>query len=193
MIKIGITGGIGSGKSVVSDVIRLLGYPVYNSDIRAKELSDTNSTIRQSLVALFGSAIYTDNHLNRPLLASYLFQDSSQRAAVNAIIHPVVFADFNTWCTTQQTTLVFAESAILFESGFSTVMDKTIVVEAPQELRLQRVVERDAVTMEQVQKRMETQMDALVLRHHADYVIYNDNEHLLISQIVDIVNKLVNL
>ena len=193
MIKIGITGGIGSGKSVVSDVIRLLGYPVYNSDIRAKELSDTNSTIRQSLVALFGSAIYTDNHLNRPLLASHLFQDSSQRAAVNAIIHPVVFADFNTWCTTQQTTLVFAESAILFESGFSTVMDKTIVVDAPQELRLQRVVERDAVTMEQVQKRMEAQMDALVLRHHANYVIYNDNEHLLISQIVDIVNKLVNL
>ena len=95
MIKVGITGGIGSGKSVVSDVIRLLGYPVYNSDIRAKELSDTNPIIRQSLVALFGPAIYTDNHLNRPLLASHLFQNSSHREAVNAIIHPVVFADFD--------------------------------------------------------------------------------------------------
>ena len=193
MIKVGITGGIGSGKSVVSDVIRLLGYPVYNSDIRAKELSDTNPIIRQSLVALFGPAIYTDNHLNRPLLASHLFQDSAQRKAVNAIIHPVVFADFNKWCAMQHTALVFAESAILVESGFSALMDKMIVVDAPQKLRLQRVVERDAVTMEQAQKRMEAQMDSVDLCKRADYVIYNDNEHLLISQIVDTINKLVNL
>ena len=193
MIKVGITGGIGSGKSVVSDVIRLLGYPVYNSDIRAKELSDTNPIIRQSLVALFGPAIYTDNHLNRPLLASHLFQDSAQRKAVNAIIHPVVFADFNKWCAMQHTALVFAESAILVESGFSALMDKMIVVDAPHKLRLQRVVERDAVTMEQAQKRMEAQMDSVDLCKRADYVIYNDNEHLLISQIVDTINKLVNL
>ena len=193
MIKVGITGGIGSGKSVVSDVIRLLGYPVYNSDIRAKELSDTDGDIRQSLVALFGPAIYTDNHLNRPLLASHLFQDSAQRKAVNAIIHPVVFADFNKWCAMQHTALVFAESAILVESGFSALMDKMIVVDAPQKLRLQRVVERDVVTMEQAQKRMEAQMDSVDLCKRADYVIYNDNEHLLISQTVDIINKLVNL
>ncbi len=193
MIKVGITGGIGSGKSVVSDVIRLLGYPVYNSDIRAKELSDTNPIIRQSLVALFGPAIYTDNHLNRPLLASHLFQNSAQRKAVNAIIHPVVFADFNKWCAVQHTSLVFAESAILVESGFSALMDKMIVVDAPHKLRLQRVVERDAVTMEQAQKRMEAQMDSVDLCKRADYVIYNDNEHLLISQIVDTINKLVNL
>ena len=193
MIKVGITGGIGSGKSVVSDVIRLLGYPVYNSDIRAKELSDTNPIIRQSLVALFGSAIYTDNQLNRPLLASHLFQNSSQRKAVNAIIHPVVFADFNKWCAMQHTALVFAESAILVESGFSALMDKMIVVDAPHKLRLQRVVERDVVTMEQAQKRMEAQMDSVDLCKRADYVIYNDNEHLLISQIVDTINKLVNL
>lgn len=193
MIKVGITGGIGSGKSVVSDVIRLLGYPVYNSDIRAKELSDTDGDIRQSLVALFGPAIYTDNHLNRPLLASHLFQDSAQRKAVNAIIHPVVFADFNKWCAMQHTALVFAESAILVESGFSALMDKMIVVDAPHKLRLQRVVERDAVTMEQAQKRMEAQMDSVDLCKRADYVIYNDNEHLLISQIVDTINKLVNL
>ncbi len=193
MIKVGITGGIGSGKSVVSDVIRLLGYPVYNSDIRAKELSDTDGDIRQSLVALFGPAIYTDNHLNRPLLASHLFQDSAQRKAVNAIIHPVVFADFNKWCAMQHTALVFAESAILVESGFSALMDKMIVVDAPHKLRLQRVVERDVVTMEQAQKRMEAQMDSVDLCKRADYVIYNDNEHLLISQIVDTINKLVNL
>lgn len=193
MIKVGITGGIGSGKSVVSDVIRLLGYPVYNSDIRAKELSDTNPIIRQSLVALFGPDIYTDNHLNRPLLASHLFQDSAQRKAVNTIIHPVVFADFNKWCAMQHTALVFAESAILVESGFSALMDKMIVVDAPHKLRLQRVVERDVVTMEQAQKRMEAQMDSVDLCKRADYVIYNDNEHLLISQIVDTINKLVNL
>ena len=193
MIKVGITGGIGSGKSVVSDVIRLLGYPVYNSDIRAKELSDTDGDIRQSLVALFGPAIYTDNHLNRPLLASHLFQDSAQRKAVNAIIHPVVFADFNKWCAMQHTALVFAESAILVESGFSALMDIMIVVDAPHKLRLQRVVERDVVTMEQAQKRMEAQMDSVDLCKRADYVIYNDNEHLLISQIVDTINKLVNL
>ena len=108
-------------------------------------------------------------------------------------IHPVVFADFNKWCAVQHTSLVFAESAILVESGFSALMDKMIVVDAPHKLRLQRVVERDAVTMEQAQNRMAAQMDSVDLCKQADYVIYNDNEHLLISQTVDIINKLVNL
>lgn len=193
MIKVGITGGIGSGKSVVSDVIRLLGYPVYNSDIRAKELSDTNGDIRASLIALFGSEIYQNNKLNRSLLATYLFQDSLQRAAVNAIIHPVVFADFKTWCATQHAFLVFAESAILVESGFFHSVDKIIVVDAPQMLRLQRVAERDEITMSQAQKRIEAQMNSVELRNQADYIIYNDNEHLLIAQIVEIIHKLVNL
>lgn len=193
MIKIGITGGIGSGKSVVSDVIRLLGYPVYNSDIRAKELSDTDGHIRQSLVALFGSDIYQDTKLNRPRLAAHLFNDASQREAVNAIIHPVVFADFNTWCATQHASLIFAESAILVESGFAALMDRIIVVDASQELRIQRVMRRDNITFEQAHQRIEAQMASADLRTYADYIIYNDNEHLLISQVVDTINKLVNL
>ncbi|HPW90575.1 MAG TPA: dephospho-CoA kinase [Paludibacteraceae bacterium] len=189
MIKVGITGGIGSGKSVVADVIRLLGYPVYDSDKRAKELSDSNSDIRQLLVALFGELIYTDNRLNRPLLASYLFQNSSHREAVNAIIHPVVFADFRLWCETQQTAVVFAESAILVESGFSRFMDKILLVDAPQEVRIQRIVERDKITKEQAQQRIAAQMSSEELRECVDYVIVNDNEQLVIIQIVDLINK----
>ena len=127
MLKVGITGGIGSGKSVVSDIIRLLGYPVYSSDERAKELSDTNAHIRKALVALFGDDMYEDNHLNRTLLASSIFSDTTKIAEVNAIIHPVVFADFNQWCKEQTSRLVFAESAIIVESGFSVFMDTTFM------------------------------------------------------------------
>jgi len=193
MLKVGLTGGIGSGKSVVSDLIRLLGYPVYNSDNRAKELSDTDDTIRRSLMALLGDEIYNDSHLNRTLLASLMFGDASKIAAVNAIIHPVVFADFKIWCAAQSSPLIFAESAILVESGFAALMDKIILVDAPDALRLQRVMERDNMTAEMVQQRMNAQFPLAKLRLCSDYVIHNDNEQLLISQILGIINNLVSL
>lgn len=193
MLKVGITGGIGSGKSVVSDLIRLLGYPVYNSDDRAKQLSDTNAQIRHALIALFGEDVYHEQCLNRSLLASRMFGDASKIAAVNAIIHPIVFADFNTWCATQQAPLVFAESAILVESGFSALMDKIVLVDAPDDLRLKRILERDHTTSDLVQKRMEAQLPISELRTHADYIILNNNEHLLISQIRFVITNLVSL
>ena len=193
MLKVGITGGIGSGKSVVSDLIRLLGYPVYNSDNRAKELSDTDDTIHRSLMALLGDEIYKDSHLNRTLLASRMFGDTSKIAAVNAIIHPVVFADFKMWCAAQSSPLIFAESAILVESGFSSLMDKIILVDAPEVLRLQRVMERDNTTADMVQQRMKAQFPVSQLRICSDYVIHNDNKQLLISQILCIIKNLLSL
>ncbi len=193
MLKVGVTGGIGSGKSVVSDVIRLLGYPVYNSDERAKELSDTNAHIRKALVALFGDGIYAENHLNRSLLASSMFSDASMIAEVNAIIHPVVFDDFNQWCKEQQSLLVFAESAILVESGFSVFMDTIILVDAPENLRIERVVKRDKTTADAVYKRMKSQFPIAELRAHADYVIQNDNEQLLLPQVTTIIENLLSV
>lgn len=193
MLKVGITGGIGSGKSVVSDIIRLLGYPVYSSDERAKELSDTNAHIRKALVALFGDDMYEDNHLNRSLLASSIFSDTSKIAEVNAIIHPVVFADFNQWCKEQTSRLVFAESAIIVESGFSVFMDTIILVDAPENLRIERVVKRDKTTVNAVRKRMKSQFPIAELRAHADYVIHNDNEQLLLPQVIMIIENLLSV
>ncbi|HKL96793.1 MAG TPA: dephospho-CoA kinase [Paludibacteraceae bacterium] len=193
MLKVGITGGIGSGKSVVSDIIRLLGYPVYSSDERAKELSDTNAHIRKALVALFGDDMYEDNHLNRSLLASSIFSDTSKIAEVNAIIHPVVFADFNQWCKEQTSRLVFAESAIIVESGFSVFMDTIILVDAPENLRIERVVKRDKTTVNAVRKRMKSQFPIAELRDHANYVIHNDNEQLLLPQVIMIIENLLSV
>lgn len=193
MLKVGITGGIGSGKSVVADLLRLLGYPVYNSDERAKQLSDTNDTIRQSFILLFGEDLYHNNLLNRALLASHIFGDVAKIAAVNAIIHPVVFADFNLWCGEQLSALVFAESAILVESGFSAVMDKVVLVDAPEELRIPRVMKRDKATVVEIQKRMESQFPIEKLRKYADYTIQNDNKQLLIPQVTFVVENLLTL
>ena len=144
-------------------------------------------------MALLGDEIYKDSHLNRTLLASLMFVDTSKIAAVNAIIHPVVFADFKIWCAAQSSLLIFAESAILVESGFAALMDKIILVDAPDALRLQRVMERDNTTAEMVQQRMNAQFPLAKLRLCSDYVIHIDNEQLLISQILGIINNLVSL
>lgn len=192
-IKIGITGGIGSGKSVVSRLLQTMGIPVYNTDTEAKRLIVCNEEIRAALHQLVGEETYLpDGSLNRPFLARYLFGNDEHAAQVNRIIHPHVKNDCRRWMELHDNCpVVGVESAILIEAGFTDLVDTLLMVYAPQALRIQRTVARDATTEEAVCKRMARQMSDEEKRERADYVIHNDGIHLLIPQTTDFVQRLL--
>ena len=191
MIKIGITGGIGSGKSVISRILRLLNYPVYDSDFWAKELMNNNPTIQQSLTERFGPETYQNNTLNRPFLAQQIFNNDDARLFVNSIVHPLVSQHFLDWTENQNSELVFIESAILFSSGLDKIIDTTIFVDAPQQIRLQRAKLRDNSTDTAILARINSQsQEELYAKKHSKYIINNDNQ-LLIPQITTIIKELL--
>lgn len=190
MIKIGITGGIGSGKSVVASLFQLLGVPVYIADEESKRLTNQSMTIRRQLIAHYGEAIYTAEGLNKPLLAAKIFQDPAQRRIVNGIIHPEVKHHFEAWAAQQETPLCAIESAILFESGFDQVVDTHLMVYAPKALRIERATARDAASREAIQQRIESQMADEEKRELADHLIYNDNQQPLIPQVTALITRL---
>jgi dephospho-CoA kinase len=191
MIKIGITGGIGSGKSVISRILRLLNYPVYDSDFWAKELMNNNPNIQQALTKRFGHETYQNNTLNRPFLAKQIFNNEDARLFVNSIVHPIVSQHFLDWAENQNTKLVFIESAILFSSGLDKIIDTTIFVDAPQQIRLQRAKLRDNSTDTAILARINSQsQEELYAKKHSNYIINNDNQ-LLLPQIITIIKDLI--
>ena len=191
MIRIGITGGIGSGKSVVSRLMRLLDVPVYISDEESKRLVATDEAIRKELTSLLGPEVYVGGSLNKPFLAAYLFSDENHAARVNAIIHPKVKDDFRQWVKRHKDSPVVAmESAILIEAGFTDVVDRVVSVYAPKEVRLRRAMLRDGVSREAVESRMGHQMDDERKRDLADYVVTNDGESPLIPQVLSLLASL---
>lgn len=184
-IKIGVTGGIGSGKSVVCDIFRLLGVPVFEADAEAKKLINSNEEIKTGLIDLFGDDIYTANGtINRLKLAGIIFNDEFQLAKVNEIVHPVVRKEFLLWAEKQDATYVVHEAAILFESGFYKMMDFNILVSAPEEMRIQRVAARDGATPQQVRERMSKQWNDEQKRPLANLEIINNNSELIIPQVL---------
>lgn len=183
MVKIGITGGIGSGKSVVATLLSLSGVPVYIADVESKRLTNDSPLIRERLTALLGPDIYTDEGVDKKLLASYIFHDATLLRKVNQIIHPEVNRHFLAWAEKQSFPFCAIESAILFESGFDKVVDTCLMVYAPLSLRVQRVVDRDKVSPIEVERRIRNQMSDEEKRERSDYVIYNDNSRALIPQI----------
>lgn len=191
MIRIGITGGIGSGKSVVATLFRLLGVPVYIADEESKRLTNQSTLIRQQLIAHFGEEIYTAEGLNKPLLASKIFQDPEQRDIVNRIIHPEVKRHFEAWVAQQSTPLCAIESAILFESGFDKVVDTSLMVYAPKALRIERATARDAASRTAIQRRIESQMADEQKCELADHLIYNDDQQPLIPQVTQLIAQLL--
>ncbi|MBM6720363.1 dephospho-CoA kinase [Bacteroides gallinaceum] len=189
MVKIGITGGIGSGKSYVSRLLtEHYGIPVYNTDSEAKRLMLSDEGIRRRLTALLGKEIYkSDGTLNKPLLANYLFADSCHAEQINAIVHPQVKADFLKWADRQTGCEVVAlESAILFESGFDNIVDKVVMVYAPVELRIRRVMLRDGTTEEKIRQRIVAQMDDKAKQDRSDFIIFNDGSRPLNLQLDDL-------
>jgi dephospho-CoA kinase len=173
MYKVGITGGIGSGKSYVCDMLRERGVAIYNSDIRAKQLMNSSSAIREALVANFGEECYTSEGLNREFLASVVFSDSERLKALNGIVHPAVIADFNSWADEQEGSYVVLESAILFEAGLEGSVDVVVAVMAPESLRIERVMARDGATREQVAQRIANQLSDEERSSRAKYAVVN--------------------
>jgi len=173
MIKVAICGGIGSGKSTVCQMFAERGVALYDSDSRAKVLMNESEELRMALVAEFGEKCYADGALNRPYLASRVFGSEEQLARLNSIVHPAVKADFLRWAEEQEGDFCILESAILFESGFDAVVDKTVAVLAPLPLRIERAMARDGASREQIESRVKAQMsdDELVAR--ADFAIVN--------------------
>ncbi len=191
MIKIGITGGIGSGKSTICKVFKLLGAPIFEADFIAKELINLNPEIKAGLIHLFGDDIYIPNlGVDRKKLAGIIFNDDIQLAKVNKLIHPIVRNEYANWIEKQNTEYIIHEAAILFESGFYKMMDFTILVSAPELQRIERVIKRDRVNKNQVIERMEKQWTDKQKRELASVEIKNDNENLIIPQILKIDNQI---
>jgi dephospho-CoA kinase len=194
MIKLGITGGIGSGKSTVSEIFSLCGIPVYIADAESKRLVATSPVIKEELTALFGEDLYKGGILDKALLASLIFSDRKKLEKVNAIIHPEVKTDFDRWLfQNRHHKLVAQEAAILFESGFSKFMDKIAMVYAPPELKIERTAARDNVSYDAVLERIRSQMPDEEKIKLSDFVIVNDGTKSLIGQVVNIIKQLNNL
>lgn len=182
MIILGITGGIGSGKSYISSLLReQMNVPVYDCDAEAKRLIHEDGKIRQELISLVGVNVYKDGELQKNVLASYLFANQQHAQKVNAIVHPVVKDDFCKWVKQQDAEIVAIESAILYESGYDKVVDQVLFVNAPMELRIQRAMQRDGSTRKQVEARIKMQQSE-AQQEKADYVIDNTTEGKTILQ-----------
>lgn len=193
-IRVGITGGIGSGKSVVSRLLSVMGIPVYIADDEAKRLVATDPCIRRELTALLGPEVYSGGVLNKSFLASYLFSSPDCAGRVNAIIHPRVKEDFLQWTVCREEegcAVVGLESAILIEAGFCDVADVVAMVYAPADVRIRRAMQRDAASRRQIEERVNLQMDDEEKRTQANFVIVNDGEVPLIPQVLDLIAFLI--
>ncbi len=187
---IGITGGIGAGKSIICSIIHATGYPVFYSDKAAKEILNSNEDVKTKIREIFGVEAYKNEELNRPFIAQKIFTDQNLLTAINNVVHPAVRQSFTNWAEKQTTTLVFNEAAILFETGAYKLYDATVLVTAPEAIRIERVMKRDHISAEAVHKRINKQWPDAEKENLADHVLINDNSTLLIPQVNDLIAKL---
>lgn len=190
MIRIGITGGMGAGKSVISEMMRCLGIPVYDADIASKKILNSNTKVKTQLIELLGEEIFSNGQLNRPLMAQLIFNNNELLLKTNAIIHPAVFNDFIAWSEAQNKEVVACETAILFESGMVSYFDSILMVSAPLEIRIERCIKRNNFTREQVLERIAKQMDESKKIELSDFVIDNNNRKALYPQLKNFLNNL---
>lgn len=189
---IGLTGGIGSGKSVVAKLLKVFGFEVYDSDERAKFLTENNLEIREKLTEAFGAEVYENHRLNRAFLAQKIFSSKENLEKANFIIHPIVKRDLKFWASEREKEICFVESAIIFESGLNEIVEKIIVVSAPLERRFERILLRDSCTKEQAKMRISAQKDENFLLKNADFIVKNDENSSLIFQTISILEMLKN-
>ena len=190
MKRIGLSGGIGSGKSYVAEILEKMGFPVYYSDTRAKVLTDNHPHIMSELIKRFGTSIYEDGVLNRKALASLIFDSEANRLFVNHLIHPIVRADFDAWCAKQDSPLVFNEAAILFETGAYRQFDATVLVIARFETRIQRIMQRDHCTREQAEARIKSQWSDEQKIPLANAVVSNNGHEAVLIQVENLIETL---
>ncbi len=194
MIKVGLTGGIGSGKSLISSIFKILGIYIYDTDTAAKQMYYTNADLKQKMINYFGKEVYFESgKLNKEFLSKQIFKDKTKLALINSWVHPLVKSDFENQLKLQSNLpYIIKESAILIESGAYKNVDKIIVVTAPQAIRIERVCKRDNTSATEVEKRINNQLSDEERLPYADYVITNDDKNLLIPQVLNIHNQLIN-
>jgi dephospho-CoA kinase len=194
MVKLAVVGGIGSGKSVVSRMLGIMGVPVYDCDSRAKELMVSDPFIVKELKRMFGDECYdADGGLNRKYLASRIFVDEKNTKRVNALVHPVVKKDFCSWANVQKAPVVAVETALLYESGMVDVVDKVLLVWTEKETAIRRTMQRSGMTREQVLNRMQKQMSTDDLLLLTDYSIYNGGGNAVMPDVVELLEELKEL
>ena len=189
MKTIGITGGIGSGKSVVCEILKTLNYAIYDSDSQAKLLMQTSPIIKSKLTELIGGDAYIGNQINKPIISAYIFSSEENLNKLNSIIHPEVCSHFEEWSKAQTSEIVFVESAILFESGLNTKVDEVWCVTCDTEERVRRVMQRNGLSREEVIARVNSQMDDKKRSEFSTHLIDNSGSKSLLKQIIKILRR----
>lgn len=193
MLKVGITGGIGSGKSLVSRILSTQNYPVFYSDIEGKRILSEDQDAKQELIQLFGPRVFSKGELDRQYLSGLVFNNDEALAKLNGVVHPRVRAKFENFIRERDASIVFNEAAILFETGAYKNFDKVILVTSPNSLRIERVIERDTVSEQEVRARMSAQWEDDLKIPLADFVIVNDEKESLLAQLDEILSTLIQL
>ena len=184
MLKIGLTGGIGSGKSTVAHIFEVLGIPVYYADRAAKKLMTENEELKASIISAFGIAAYANGNLNREYIARQVFNNDKKIELLNSLVHPATIEDAAEWIKIQNAPYVIKEAALIFESRSNQELDYVIGVRSPLALRIQRAMDRDNISADKVKARMDKQMDEELKLQLCDYVIVNDEQGMLIPQVL---------
>jgi dephospho-CoA kinase len=192
-LKVGITGGIGSGKTTVARIFEVLGIPVYYADDAAKRIMNEDDTLKQQIIKNFGDLSYIEGKLNREYLASIVFQDKKKLAILNSLVHPATIRNSNLWMKNQTAPYAIREAALIFESGSQDQLDFVIGVSAPVELRIQRAMQRDNLTRKQVMERMDRQINETIKMRLCDFVVVNDEKKPVISQVLKLNEKFLEL
>ncbi|CAI8240471.1 MAG: Dephospho-CoA kinase [Cryomorphaceae bacterium] len=190
MKKIGLTGGIGAGKTYVSKIFQQMGIPIFNADEQAKKCMVEDANLKAAVQLAFGESMYLKGVLQKDALAKIVFNNTEALAKLSALVHPIVKQKFEDWCTQQSTSLVIKEAAILFESGAHLGLDAVVSVSAPENLRIERVKKRDGSSVAQIQSRMSKQMSQAEKEELADFLIVNDQVQLLLPQVLTIITEM---
>ena len=190
MLKIGITGGIGSGKTYVCQLLEKLGYPVFYSDEEAKKLMTQDPSLISEIKQLLGDESYIQNELNKPFIAHSIFHNSKLREAINLLVHPKVFQAFELWKIKQSSTIVFNESALLFETESYKRFDKNILILSDNETRIKRIQLRDTLSVIEIKNRIESQLSDDEKIKKTDFIIDNNENVLLIPQLISILKNI---
>ena len=193
VLNIGLTGGIGSGKTTVAKIFELLGIPVYYADDAARRIMNEDEALKAAIRKQFGKEAYDNGKLNRAHLSAKVFNDPFQLEILNSLVHPATIRDATKWMAEQSAPYTIKEAALIFESGSAEHLDYVIGVYAPAQLRIKRTMERSHISYDEVKQRMNKQLDENMKMKLCDFVIYNDEEHLLIPQVIELHKKLLIL
>ena len=193
MLNVGLTGGIGSGKTIASKIFEILGIPVYQADAAAKSLMESNPILKNQLIEHFSENAFVDGKLNRKYIADIIFNDKEKLHLINSLVHPYTIQDGIEWMKKQTTPYAIKEAALIFESGTQSNFDYIIGISSPQSMRLNRTIKRDNTIRELILEKMEHQLDEQVKMKLCDFVLQNDEKTLLTTQVIAVHEKLIAL